>query len=182
MRLLRGWELSHNNSIDVSDAMGSNIRIDEFNGEIKRIIPRENDKINQEWLSDKARFFYDGLRNQRLDKPFLKVSKKLVASDWKTVISKISNTIKNTETSKIAAITGSFTDLLKLCMQQKFFKSGGNNIDCRFNLSNVPIKSPSDWLFNSSIEKIDKIDKLLIIGCDPKREAAVLNAELDKDG
>ncbi len=175
----RSWELSHNNSIDVSDAMGSNIRIDEFNGEIKRILPRENDKINQEWLSDKARFFYDGLRNQRLDKPFLKVSKKLVASDWKTVISKISNTIKNTETSKIAAITGSLTDTETMYAAKIFFKSiGVKNIDCRFNLSNVPTKSPSDWLFNSSIEKIDKIDRLLIIGCDPKREAAVLNARI----
>ena len=90
----RSWELNHFDSIDISDAVGSNIRIDEFNGEIKRILPRENDEINQEWLSDKARFFYDGLSNQRLEKPFVKKKNKLVPSDWSSALNIITKKSK----------------------------------------------------------------------------------------
>ena len=91
----RSWELNHFDSVDISDAVGSNIRIDEFNGEIKRILPRENDEINQEWLSDKARFFYDGLSTQRLEKPFVKKNNKLVPSDWSNALDIITKKINN---------------------------------------------------------------------------------------
>ena len=175
----RSWELNHNDSIDISDAVGSNTRIDEFNGEVKRILPRENEKINQEWLSDKGRFFYDGLTNQRLDKPFHRKSSNLIPCDWKTALNTISNKIKKTNPEDIAAIAGALTDIETMYTAKEFFKGiNVKNIDCRFNLSNIPYSNASDWLFNSSIEKIDKIDKLLIIGCDPKREAAVLNSRI----
>ena len=175
----RSWELNHNNSIDVSDAVGSNTRIDEFNGEIKRILPRENEKINQEWLSDKGRFFYDGLSNQRIDEPFIKKSNKLITCDWNKVLDMISKKIKKTNPEEIAAVSGSLTDTETMYTAKEFFKSiNVKNIDCRFNMSKIPYTNSCDWLFNSSIESIDKIDKLLIIGCDPKREAAVLNARI----
>ena len=90
----RSWELNHYDSIDVSDAVGSNTRIDEFNGEIKRILPRENEEINQEWISDKARFFYDGLKNQRLDKPFMRKNHKLLSSDWNSALKSIIKKLK----------------------------------------------------------------------------------------
>ncbi|MBV69567.1 MAG: NADH-quinone oxidoreductase subunit G [Pelagibacterales bacterium] len=175
----RSWELNHIDSIDVSDAVGSNVRIDEFNGEIKRILPRENEEINQEWLSDKGRFFYDGLKNQRIDKPFVKNKNKLSSSDWKSALEIIIKKIKDTNPSEIAAISGSLTDTETMYTAKEFFKGiNVKNIDCRFNLSQVPYCNSKDWLFNSSIEKIDVIDKLLIIGCDPKREAAVLNSRI----
>ena len=173
----RSWELNHFDSVDISDAVGSNIRIDEFNGEIKRILPRENNEINQEWLSDKARFFYDGLSNQRLEKPFVKKNK-LVPSDWSNALDIITK-INNTDPSEIAAITGALTDTETMFTAKEFFKGiKVKNIDCRFNLSQVPSKNTNDWLFNSSIKKIDVIDKLLIIGCDPRREASVLNSRI----
>ena len=175
----RSWELNHNSSIDISDAVGSNTRIDEFNGEIKRILPRENEKINQEWLSDKARFFYDGLSNQRIDEPFIKMSNKLIPCDWNKALDTISKKIKKTNPMEVAAIAGSLTDTETMYTAKEFFKSVKvNNIDCRFNMSKIPFNNACDWLFNSTIESIDKIDKLLIIGCDPKREAAVLNARI----
>ncbi len=175
----RSWELNHNNSIDVSDAVGSNTRIDEFNGEIKRILPRENEEINQEWLSDKARFFYDGLTNQRIDEPFIKKSNKLEACDWSTAINFISNKLKKTSSEEIAAVSGALTDTETMYAAKEFFSSiNVNNIDCRFNFSKIPFHNSGDWLFNARIESIDKIDKLLIVGCDPKREAAVLNARI----
>ncbi|MEC8100139.1 MAG: NADH-quinone oxidoreductase subunit NuoG [Pseudomonadota bacterium] len=175
----RSWELNHFDSVDICDAVGSNIRIDEFNGEIKRILPRENNEINQEWLSDKARFFYDGLSNQRLEKPFVKKNNKLVPSDWSIALNVITKEINNTDPSEIAAITGALTDTETMFTAKEFFKGiKVKNIDCRFNLSQVPSKNANDWLFNSSIEKIDVIDKLLIIGCDPRREASVLNSRI----
>ncbi|MBF97079.1 MAG: NADH-quinone oxidoreductase chain 3 [Alphaproteobacteria bacterium MarineAlpha9_Bin4] len=175
----RSWELNHNNSIDISDAVGSNIRIDEFNGEIKRILPRENDKINQEWLSDKGRFFYDGLSNQRLDKPFYKKSSKLVPCDWSLALKIIVEKLKLTNPDNVAAVSGALTDIETMYTAKEFFKNiNVNNIDCRFNLSNIPTSNASDWLFNSGIENIDKIDKLFVIGCDPRREAAVLNSRI----
>ena len=175
----RSWELNHFDSIDVSDAIGSNVRIDEFNGEIKRILPRENEEINQEWLSDKARFFYDGLKNQRLDKPFVKKNNKLLSSDWNKALDIIIKKINDNSSSEIAAISGALTDTETMYTAKEFFKGiGVKNIDCRFNLSQVPFSNPNDWLFNSGIENIDVIDKLLIIGCDPRREAAVLNSRI----
>ena len=175
----RSWELNHHDSIDISDAVGSNIRIDEFNGEIKRILPRENEKINQEWLSDKARFFYDGLNNQRIDKPFVKKKSKFLPSDWNDALDLITKKINNTKSFEIAAISGALTDTETMFTAKEFFKGiGVKNIDCRFNLSKVPVGNANDWLFNSSIEKIDVIDKLFIIGCDPRREVAVLNSRI----
>ena len=171
----RSWELNHHDSIDISDAVGSNIRIDEFNGEIKRILPRENEKINQEWLSDKARFFYDGLNNQRIDKPFVKKKSKFLPTDWSDALNLIIKKINSTKSSEIAAISGALTDTETMFTAKEFFKGiGVKNIDCRFNLSKVPVGNANDWLFNSGIEKIDVIDKLFIIGCDPRREASSL--------
>ncbi|MDC3023925.1 NADH-quinone oxidoreductase subunit NuoG [Alphaproteobacteria bacterium] len=175
----RSWELNHFDSIDISDAVGSNTRIDEFNGEIKRILPRENQEINQEWLSDKARFFYDGLENQRLDKPYVKNKNKLKPSDWTTALEQIVKKIIKTNPTNIAAISGALTDTETMYTAKEFFKGiKVKNIDCRFNFSKIPTESAKDWLFNSTIEKIDIIDNLLIIGCDPRREASVLNSRI----
>jgi len=175
----RSWELKHFDSIDVLDAVCSNIRIDEFAGEVKRIVPRTNEAINQEWISDKARFSYDGLSNQRLDKPFIRKNNNLEPSSWEEALSVLSSKIKTLKSYEVAAVSGKLTDVETLYSAKLLFdKLNMHHYDCRYNFSQVPTKNRSDWLFNASIEGIDKADKLLIIGCDPKREVPIINARI----
>ena len=178
----RSWELIHHDTIDITDGLGSNLILDEFQGEIKRVLPRFNEDINQEWISDKSRFSYDGLDIQRLDKPFIRDNNnKLIATDWETSLDKITALLKKNKKEEIAAISGGLTDVETMFTAKEFFNSLGiYNLDCRFNGSNFKINNRSDWLFNSKINGIDKIDKLFIIGCDPKREATILNARIRK--
>ena len=178
----RSWELIHHDTIDITDGLGSNIIVDEFQGEIKRVLPRFNDNINQEWISDKSRFSYDGLNIQRLDKPFIRNNyNKLTSTDWETSLDKISFLIKQYDAKQIGVVAGSLTDVETMFTAKEMFnRLGIYNLDCRFNGSNFNIESRSDWLFNSKVAGIDQIDKLLIIGCDPKREATVLNARIRK--
>ncbi len=178
----RSWELIHHDTIDIMDGLGSNIVVDEFQGEIKRVLPRFNSNINQEWISDKTRFSYDGLNVQRLDKPFIRNSEnKLIATDWGTSLDQISILIKQYNSDQIGVISGSLSDVETMFAAKEMFNGlGVYNLDCRFNGSNFKIESRSDWLFNSKVSGIDQIDKLLIIGCDPKREATMLNARIRK--
>ena len=178
----RSWELNHHDTIDVTDGLGSNIIVDEFQGEIKRVLPRFNENINQEWISDKSRFSYDGLNIQRLDKPFIRnIKNKLTTTDWETSIDKISSLIKQCNSNQIGVVAGSLSDVETMFVAKEMFNGlGVYNLDCRFNGSNFKIETRSDWLFNSKVAGIDKIDKLLIVGCDPKREATVLNARIRK--
>ena len=145
-------------------------------------MPRFNSNINQEWISDKTRFSYDGLNVQRLDKPFIRNSEnKLIATDWKTSLDKISILIKQYNSDQIGVISGSLSDVETMFAAKEMFNElGVYNLDCRFNGSNFKIENRSDWLFNSKVSGIDQIDKLLIIGCDPKREATMLNARIRK--
>ena len=178
----RSWELIHHDTIDITDGLGSNIVVDEFQGEIKRVLPRFNDNINQEWISDKSRFSYDGLNIQRIDKPFIRNNKnKLISTDWKTSLDKISFLIKQYNSNQIGVVAGSLSDVETMFTAKEMFNEiGVHNLDCRFNGSNFKIEDRSDWLFNSKLVGIDQIDRLLIIGCDPKREATVLNARIRK--
>ena len=178
----RSWELIHHDTIDVTDGLGSNIIVDEFQGEIKRVLPRFNENINQEWISDKTRFSYDGLNIQRLDKPFIRNSEnKLTPIDWETSLDKISSLIKQYNSNQMGVVAGSLSDVETMFAAKEMFNGlGVYNLDCRFNGSNFKIGTRSDWLFNSKVAGIDKIDRLLIVGCDPKREATVLNARIRK--
>ena len=178
----RSWELIHHDTIDITDGLGSNIVVDEFQGEIKRVLPRFNDNINQEWISDKSRFSYDGLNIQRIDKPFIRNSEnKLTTTDWETSLDKISFLIKQHNSNQIGVVAGSLSDVETMFTAKEMFNGlGVHNLDCRFNGSNFKIEDRSDWLFNSKLAGIDQIDRLLIIGCDPKREATVLNARIRK--
>ena len=176
----RSWELIHHDTIDITDAVGTNTIVDEFGGEIKRVLPRVNEDINQEWISDKARFCYDGLTNQRLDKPFVKNKDfKLAPSNWDKAISKFQDYLVTYNKEEIAVLSGALTDVETMYVAKEFFNSYGiYNLDCRFNGSTYNTESRADWLFNASINGIDKVDKMLIIGCDPKREATVVNARI----
>jgi len=176
----RSWELVHHDTIDITDGVGSNIIVDEFGGEVKRILPRVNEDINQEWISDKARFCYDGLINQRLDKPFLKDNKaKLKACNWDRALSKFQDYLTTFNKEDIVVIAGALSDVETMYVAKDLFNSYGiYNLDCRFNGSSYYTESRADYLFNASINGIDQVDKLLIIGCDPKREATIVNARI----
>ncbi len=178
----RSWELIHHDTIDITDGLGSNLILDEFQGEIKRVLPRFNEDINQEWISDKSRFSYDGLNIQRLDKPYIRDNNnKLTASDWEKSLNNVTDLLNKYKKDEVAVISGSLSDVETMFTAKEFFSSLGIcNLDCRFNGSNFKINNRTDWLFNSKIKGIDQVDKLFIIGCDPKREATVLNARIRK--
>ena len=175
----RSWELRHHNSIDVMDAMCSNIRIDEFGGEIKRILPRVNEDINQEWISDKSRFSYDGLYNQRLDKPYINNKSKFTSCDWDAAIQVFSKKLKEFKEEDIVVMSGPLVDVETLYVAKKLFSNLGiYNIDCRSNSSEAVFTQRSEWLFNQGINGIDKVDKLFILGADIKREVPTLNSRI----
>ena len=138
----RSWELIHHDTIDVTDGLGSNIIVDEFQGEIKRVLPRFNENINQEWISDKSRFSYDGLNIQRLDKPFIRNSEnKLTTTDWETSLDKISSLIKQYNSNQIGVVAGSLSDVETMFAAKEMFNGlGVYNLDCRFNGSNFKIE------------------------------------------
>ena len=162
----RSWELIHHDSIDISDGLGSNIRVDEFGGEIKRVLPRLNEEINQEWISDKARFSYDGLNYQRLDKPFGRnKNSKLEPIEWQAALEKTAELINKYTTDEIAAISGSLTDVETMFAAKDLLSSLDiNNLDCRFNGSNFNINNRADWLFNSTISGFINFVNFLLFG------------------
>jgi NADH-quinone oxidoreductase subunit G len=177
----RSWELKKTETIDVMDAVGSNIRIDSRGVEIMRILPRLNEEINEEWLADKARFCYDGFKYQRLDKPYLKVNGKLVPASFADCYEEISKQIKQINPSQIGALTGHLSSLEDIFALKKFMQAlGVENIDCRINSQKIDSKNKGEFLFNSSIAKIDEADSCLLIGVNPRKDAPILNARIRK--
>ncbi len=178
----RSWELQKTESIDVMDAVGSAIRIDTRGREVMRILPRPNDAVNEEWISDKTRQIVDGLRAQRLDRPYLRENGKLRAATWTEAFATIAARLKATPASKIGAIVGDLVSVeevyaLKLLMSAL----GSPNIDCRQDGAKLDPKfGRASYVFNATIPGIDDGDALLIIGANPRREAAVLNARIRK--
>jgi NADH-quinone oxidoreductase subunit G len=175
----RPWELKKTETIDVMDAVGSNIRVDMRGREAMRILPRDHDEVNEEWLSDKSRFVWDGLNTQRLDRPYVRRDGKLSAASWDDAFALIAEKI-NGKADKLAAIAG---DLV--CAEGQFaLKSlmdtlGSPNLDCRQD--GAKLSGPrANYLFNSSIAGIEDADALLIIGSNPRLEAPVLNARIRK--
>ena len=177
----RPWELKKTESIDVMDAVGSNIRVDTYGWEVKRILPRLNNEINEEWISDKTRYACDGLTKQRLDTPYIKKNGKLVKADWDEVISIISDKINLTDSNRIGAHLG---DMISLENTQafKFFLSEINckNYDFREGKTYVSPEEKINYLFNSSIKGIENSDLILLIGCNPRHEATMVNARIRK--
>jgi NADH-quinone oxidoreductase subunit G len=178
----RSWELEGTESIDVMDAVGSNIRIDSKGLEVMRILPKLNEDVNEEWISDKARFSYDGLKNQRLDRPYLKQNGKFCEVSWEIAISNIVSQFNNMgDKSKIAAISGFTTPCETMFLLKKLLSNlgstmcDGNQLGYGFDLS-----SRGNYLFNSTIAGIEKADICLIIGANPKQVAPVLNARIGK--
>lgn len=177
----RSWELSKTESIDVLDAVGSNIRIDTRGNEVMRILPRLNEDINEEWISDKTRFAYDGLKYQRLDVPMVREKGNLRESTWAEVYNAIEQKIKMTKPQMIGAIAGDLVDVESmLLMKELLTKLGSGNFDCRQDGSMLDNSERSMYIFNTTISGIEKADFCLLIGTNPRQEAAIVNARIRK--
>jgi len=180
--MARPWELTKTMSIDVMDAQGSAIRVDARGREVMRILPRINDAINEEWISDKTRHVWDGLRTQRLDRPYVRRNGKLEPASWDEAFRVIAAKLKGLDGSRFAAIAGDLAAAeemfaLKLLTEQL----GSPNIDCRQDGAKLdPALGRATYLFNSTIEGIDRADAILLIGTNPRHEAPVLNARILK--
>ncbi len=177
----RPWELKKTESIDVMDALGANIRIDTRGAEVLRIVPRNNDDVNEEWISDKSRFACDGLRRQRLDQPYIRQDGKLQAASWGEAFAVVAAKVKATSGSKIAAIAGDQADCESMYALKKLLESlGSANMDCRQDGAAVGDGSRAGYLFNSTIAGIEEADAILIVGSNPRLESPVLNARIRK--
>ena len=178
----RPWELNKTESIDVMDAVGSNIRVDARGAQVMRVLPRLNEEINEEWISDKTRYAIDGLRRQRLDRPYIRGRDgKLAPASWDEAFTAIASKMKKAKPAAIAAITGDQCDAESMfALKTLFDKLGSASIDCRQDGAKIG-GARAGYLFNSTIAGIDEADALLIIGSNPRTEAAVLNARIRRN-
>ena len=177
----RPWELKKTESIDVMDAVGSNIRVDTYGWEVKRILPRLNNEINEEWISDKTRFSCDGLLKQRLDVPYIKKDNKLIKSSWEEAVNLISTKLSTIEPNKIAGHIGDMVNLENSLAFKKLFEIiGSNNLECREKKFYINPDEKMNYIFNSSIENIENSDLILLVGTNPRHEATMLNARIRK--
>ena len=178
----RPWELKKTETIDVMDAVGSNIRVDTYGWEVKRILPRINEDINEEWISDKTRYACDGLLKQRLDTPYVRENGKLRKASWdeafKILIKKLNSFNKN----EIAGIVGDLADMEMIYAFKSFFKKtlDSKNIECREKKIYINPNERMNYIFNSTIKGIEDSDLVILIGTNPRHEATILNARLRK--
>jgi NADH-quinone oxidoreductase subunit G len=178
----RPWELKKTESIDVMDAIGSNIRVDTYGWEVKRILPRINEDINEEWISDKTRYACDGLLNQRLDTPYIKYNGKFEKASWSEVFNIIKSKFKNADKDKICGITGDLVNMETLYLFKEFFNKtlGSYNVESRNDHTYLNPQKRENYLFNSTINGIEEADFILLIGSNPRYEATILNARIRK--
>jgi NADH-quinone oxidoreductase subunit G len=178
----RPWELNKTQSIDVMDAVGSSIRVDTRGREVMRILPRTNDDVNEEWISDKTRHVVDGLRTQRLDEPYLRVNGRLRPATWKEAFATIADKVKAAPAARIGALAGQLAAVEDMfAMKALMAALGSANVDARYPGSPLHSKyGRASYLFNSTIVGIDQADAIMLIGTNPRREAAVLNARIRK--
>lgn len=177
----RPWELKKTESIDVLDAVGSSIRIDARGNEVMRILPRLNEDVNEEWISDKTRFACDGLRRQRLDRPYVRRDGKLQPASWAEAFAAIAARLKGVPGSRIAAIAGDLADVeAMMALKDLMSALGSANIDCRQDGAAIDPRVRAGYLFNTTIAGIDKADACLIVGTNPRWEAPIINARLRK--
>lgn len=177
----RSWEYKKTDSIDVMDALGTNIQIQARGGEVMRIVPRVNDEVNEEWLSDKGRFSIDGLKRRRLDQPWVRVHGKLHPATWQEAFVSLARRLEGVPGEKIGAIAGDLCDVESLCALKDFLNNiGSSNLDCRQDGAWYDLSARANYLFNSDIAGIDEADALLLVGVEPRREAPVLNARIRK--
>ena len=178
----RPWELKKTETIDVMDAVGSNIRVDTYGWEVKRILPRINEDINEEWISDKTRYACDGIKNQRLDTPYVKKQGKFKEVSWDFALNYIAEKIKQSPPEKIAGITGDLTNMETLYIVKEFFNKTikSENLESRIEDYYVNNDARQNYIFNSTINGIEESDLIVLIGTNPRYEATILNARIRK--
>ena len=177
----RPWELKKTETIDVMDAVGSNIRVDTYGWEVKRILPRLNNNVNEEWISDKTRYACDGLLKQRLDKPYKRENGKLVETNWDEAISLITSKFKETDPKKIAGHIGDMESMETINSFKSFLDTFGvNNYDFREKPFYINSENKMNYIFNSSIKGIEESDCIVLVGTNPRHEATMLNARIRK--
>ena len=177
----RPWELKKTETIDVMDALGSNIRVDARGSEVLRVLPRLHDDVNEEWISDKTRFACDGLKRQRLDRPYIRRDGKLVAASWPEALSAVAEKMKGLSGEQMAAVAGDLCDAESMfALKQLMTSLGSTNIDCRQDGAKLDSSARASYLFNSMIAGIEDADAILLVGTNPRTEAPVLNARIRK--
>ena len=178
----RPWELKKTETIDVMDAVGSNIRVDTYDWEVKRVLPIINEDINEEWISDKTRYACDGLLNQRLDTPYIKYNNKFEKASWDEVFKIIKSKIQNTDKDKIAGFVGDLTNMETSYIFKEFLERtiDTKNYESRSFDMFIDSSKRENYLFNSTINGIEESDFILLIGTNPRFEATMLNARIRK--
>ncbi|MDJ0823301.1 MAG: NADH-quinone oxidoreductase subunit NuoG [Paracoccaceae bacterium] len=174
----RPWELTKTESIDVMDALGSNIRVDTKGREVMRFLPRNHDGVNEEWISDKTRFVWDGLRRQRLDRPYVRENGKLRAATWPEALGKAAEALKGA--SKPAGLVGDLAPVEAAFALKQLIEGQGGVVECRTDGAKLPAGNRSAYVGTATIEDIDEADMILLIGTNPRDEAPVLNARIRK--
>jgi NADH-quinone oxidoreductase subunit G len=177
----RPWELKKTESIDVMDALGSAIRVDSRAAAVLRVLPRVNEDVNEEWISDKTRYAVDGLQRQRLDRPYVRVGGKLQPATWAQAFAAVAEKIKAASPERIGVIAGDLQDAESLKATKDLFTAlGVKNLDARQDGTALGYGPRESWLFNSTIAGIETADVILLVGANPKLEAPVLNTRLRK--
>jgi len=173
----RPWELTKTESIDVMDALGSNIRVDTKGREVMRILPRNHDGVNEEWISDKTRFVWDGLRRQRLDRPYVRVDGKLKPASWGEALSAAAAAMKG---KKVAGLIGDLVPVEGAFALKRLVEGLEGSVECRTDNARLPIGNRAGYVGNVAIEDIDTAKEIILVGTNPRDEAPVLNARIRK--
>ncbi len=173
----RPWELSKTETIDVMDALGSSIRVDTKGREVMRILPRNHDGVNEEWISDKTRFVWDGLRRQRLDRPYVRENGKLRPSTWPEALAKAAEMMKG---RKVTGLVGDLVPVEAAYALKSLIGSLGGTVECRTDGAQLPAGHRSGYVGTATIEEIDTAKAIMLIGTNPAVEAPVLNARIRK--
>ena len=174
----RPWELTKTESIDVMDALGSNIRIDTKGREVMRLLPRNHDGVNEEWLSDKSRYVWDVLRRQRLDRPYIRENGKLRPATWPEALGLAATKINGA--NKLAGLVGDFAPTEAAFALKQLVEGQGGAVECRVDGAKLPAGNRAAYVGTASIEDIDAAHAILLIGTNPRAEAPVLNARIRK--
>ena len=177
----RPWELTKTESIDVMDAVGSNIRVDSRGREVMRVLPMLNEDVNEEWISDKTRYACDGLARQRLDRPYVRKDGKLQEATWHEALDAVGGKLRGLDGARIGAIAGDLCDAESMTALRDLMDAlGSPNIDCRQDGAKLQAGIRSSYVFNTTIAGIEQADACLIIGSNPRIEAPIINARLRK--
>lgn len=180
----RPWELKKTETIDIHDGLGANIRIDSRGAEVMRILPRLNEDINEEWIDDRSRYAVDGLKKNRLDRPYVRDDKtgRLREASWDEALAVVSAKMKSTSADKMAAFAGDLADVEStLALKDLMTAAGCRNLECRVDGADFDPSVKAGYVFNSTLAGIDQADAILLVGVNPRREAAVLNARIRRN-